>query len=135
MIGDIRSAIAQAFENGNFGLPVVYENTGEDQQGGQPWCEFSFTPNAPDVLTLGDDGENEHTGFAQVNLNYPLNSGIGESMDKVAEIMAVFKIGTDLVYNGQTVTVTRCGQDRGGQNENGFYQSIVSIEWRATTPR
>lgn len=135
-VGDIRSALAQSFEDGNFSLPIVYENTDDySPQASQPWCEFYFVPNSPVALTLGDEGQNEHTGFVQINLNYPLNSGIGDSMDKVEAIMTAFKIGSDHTHNSQTVTVTKCGQNRGGQTKDGFYQSIISIEWRALTPR
>lgn len=135
-IKKIRSALVQAFESANFSLDTVYENTdGYTPNASTPWCEFYFIPNSPSALTLGDDGKNEFTGLVQVNLNYPLNSGIGDSMDKVEEITNVFKIGSDFTYDGQTVTVTRSGQDRGGQTDDGFYQSIISIQWRALAPR
>ncbi len=135
-ISKVRAALVQAFNDANFGLTTVYQNTNiETPQANTPWCEFVFVPNEPEPYTLGDQGSDEFTGVVNVILNYPLNSGIGETMEKADEIKAFFKPGSSFTYSGQSVRVSRCGLSRGGATEGGFYQSVCSITWRATAPR
>lgn len=134
-IASIQSALAQAFQDGAFNLPTVYENTdGYESQTDTAWCEYLFIPNEAEPVTLGDTGEDEFTGVVRILLNYPLNSGIGETLEKADELKAYFKPGRDFTYNGQAVQVTRSSVDR-GSNQNGFYQSPFTISWRATAQR
>lgn len=135
-IAKIRSALVQAFTDGAFNITTVHENTNDfEPQTDTPWCEFRFIPNEPEPRTLGDQGEDEFTGVVNVILNYPLNSGIGETMEKADEIKTVFKPGTSFSYSGQSVQVSRSGLQRGGQTEAGFYQSVFTITWRALAAR
>lgn len=135
-LSKIRSALAQAFVDGAFNLPTVYENKPDyEPQTNTAWCEFRFIPNEPEPRTLGDQGEDEFTGVVNVVLNYPLNSGIGETMEKADEIKAVFKPGQSFTHSGQSVIVTRCGLSRGGETEGGFYQSVFTISWKALAIR
>lgn len=132
----VQAALVQAFQNGTFNLPTVWENNQDyEPQTDTAWCEFRFIPNEPEPRTLGDQGEDEFTGVVNVILNYPLNSGIGETMEKADEIKAVFKPGSTFEDSGQTVRVTRSGLARGGETEAGFYQSVFTISWRALAPR
>jgi len=132
----IRSALATAFSSGGFDLPVNYDNAKKvDVKCDLPWCEFYFIPTQPVVSTLGDQGEDEHLGIVQINLNYPINEGMGNLLKKADDIRAVFKAGTSLTYQTQVVRITSCGISRAAQVVNGFYQSILTIEFRALTAR
>lgn len=113
-----------------------YENTNDyTPKADTPWFEFFMIPNRPVVVTLGDDGLNEHTGIVQINLNYPLHEGSGSMLQKVDEVSALFKAGSRHSYQGQTVSVISCGLDGSSQIVNGFYQSVLTIQYRAQTPR
>ena len=130
----IRSALVQTFRGG-IALPGVYENAKYNSQADTPWFEFFFIPNPPVVSTLGDQGSDEHTGIVQVNLNYPINDGSGAALQKVDEVRALFKAGSKHIFDGQTVTAISCGQNGTGQIVNGFYQTTLTIQYRALTPR
>ena len=135
-IAKIRSALVQAFENGAFDLPTVYENTDSyTPQANTPWCQFIFIPNQPNVLTLGSTGEDEHTGLVRVLLNYPLDTGSGAALLKADEIRAVFKAGTTFTYDGQSVMVRSCGVNQVSEITDGFHTTAVTITWRALTAR
>lgn len=135
-IAKVRSALVQAFEDGAFNLTTVYQNRNNfEPQTDQAWCEFRFLPNEPEPRTLGDQGEDEFTGVVNVILNYPLNSGIGDTMEKADQIKAAFKPGQRFIHDGQSVAVTRSGLARGGETGDGFYQSVFTISWRALAPR
>lgn len=113
-----------------------YENSNDyTPKADTPWFEFFLIPNPPRVVTLGDGGLDEHTGFAQVNLNYPLHEGTGAMLQKADEISALFKAGSRHTYQGQTVSIISCGLDGVGQTVNGFSQSKLTIQYRAQTPR
>lgn len=134
----IRSALVQTF-SGGIALPGIYENDGGEgayvPQADEAWFEFFLVPNRPAVVTLGDDGLNEHTGFAQINLNYPIHEGSGNMLQKVDEVSALFKAGSRHTYQDQTVSVISCGLDGSSQTVNGFFQSILTIQYRAQSPR
>jgi hypothetical protein len=132
---NIRSALAQAFQSGGFGLPVVYENAPRSTQANAPWAEFFFIPNQPVVRTLGDQGQDEHTGIVQINLNYPLHEGPGRVLQKADQIRAVFKAGAAFTHTGQVVHIRSSGLSRAPQIEGGFFQCIFTIQWRANTAR
>lgn len=122
--------------SGGISLPGIYENDGGyDPQADTPWFEFFLIPNRPVVVTLGDDGLNEHTGIAQINLNYPIHEGSGAVLLKADEVSDLFKAGSRHTYQGQTVSVISCGLDEAGQTVNGFFQSILTIQYRAQSPR
>ena len=134
-IHKIRSALVETF-SGGIGLSGVYENTnGYTPQADTPWFEFFMIPNRPVVVTIGDEGLNEHTGIVQVNLNYPIHEGSGNMLQKVDEVSALFKAGSRHVFEGQTVSISSCGLDGSSQIVNGFFQSILTIQYKAQTPR
>jgi len=113
-----------------------YENSNDhDPRADTPWFEFFLIPNRPSVVTLGDEGLNEHTGIVQINLNYPLHEGSGAVLQKADEVSNLFKAGSRHTYQGQTVSIISCGLDGSGQIVNGFYQAILTIQYRAQTPR
>ena len=117
-------------------MPGVYENDGEfNPQADAAWFQFFFIPNQPSVITLGDQGSDEHTGIVQINLNYPMNEGSGTALEKADELRALFKAGSKHIFDGQTVTAISCGLSGSGQIINGFYQTILTIEYKAHTAR
>lgn len=134
-IAKIRSALVQAVQAGSFGLSVVYENTNSfTPQADTPWAAFSLSMTPPNVASLGDSGQNEYTGFAQLLLSHPLNSGAGASLEKADEIAAAFKPGSLLTYQGQAVRITRSGADSPFIDQ-GYYKTPVTIYWRAFAER
>lgn len=120
-------------------MPGIYENDGGEgahtPQANEAWFEFFIIPNRPVVVTLGDDGFNEHTGIVQVNLNYPMHEGSGAMLQKADQVSALFKAGSRHVFEGQTVSVISCGLNGSGKTVNGFFQSILTIQYKAQTPR
>jgi len=135
-IANIHTALAQAFDDADLALPVVFENTGSYKPTpGTPWCEFFFIPNEPQVLTLGENGEDEHTGIVQINLNYPLNQGPVPALQKAGEIRSVFKAGATFTYQSQSVLIRGAGVSRASQVVNSHYQVILTINWRSITTR
>ena len=133
-LSKIKSALLSAYSQGAFLLPTAYENVKFTPNNGKPWAAVTIVPNVPDVATLGPCGCDEHTGFFQIALYYPLNTGDGAILAKADEIHHHFKTGKRLEYQGQYLTVKRCGRSQ-GREINGMYQIILTINWTALTMR
>lgn len=132
----IRHALVTALEDSTFDLSTVYDNVGAfEPDPSIAYAEFFFMSNPPQPVTMGDDGEDLHTGIVQINLNYPLNGGIGEALDQVDYLRTVLKPSAPLVHESQVVRIRTCGISGPPQKVNGFYQIIVSITWRSMSAR
>jgi len=117
-------------------MPGVYENDAQHEpEADASWFQFFFIPNQPTAATLGNQGSDEHTGIVQINLNFPINEGSGTALEKADELRILFKAGSKHTYQGQTVTAISCGQNGAGQIVNGFYQTILTIQYRAQSAR
>jgi hypothetical protein len=131
---NIKGALVSAYVAGAFGLPTAHENKIFKPVTGTPWASLFVVPNQPSVGTLGDAGEDNHDGFLQIDLNYPLNKGDGEALSKSDEMRDYFKAGSRHVHSGQVVTVTNCGRSIGRQVD-GWYRITLTINWYARTAR
>jgi len=133
-LAKIESALIQAYEEAALGLPTAYENRGFDPPNDAPWAALYVLPNQPDVVTLGNGGEDDHTGVLQIDLRYPLNAGNGAAVAMADLIRDVYEAGVDLTYEDQVVVITGCGRSSGAR-ELGMYKIIISITWYARTHR
>lgn len=101
-IAEIQKILFAAVEDGNFGLPVAYQNVNFDQSTKDAYLSC-FILRAPTVQAeLGWNGCDNHSGILQIDIVYPQDAGPTVHAVKADEINAVF-------YNGRTFT---------GDNEN-----------------
>lgn len=131
---NIKAALVKAYVTGAFGLPTAYENKDLKPDNTQPWASVLVVPNQPEVVTLSDHGQDEHTGFMQINLNYPLNKGDGAILQKADAIRAFFKAGKAFHHSNQQVVIRNCGRSQ-GRTVDGLYQIILTITYYARTAR
>lgn len=102
-----RAALTQAWVDGNFSLDTAYENKKFDKPAALPWAEFWVVFDSTNSVTLGTHGENETTGFVQVDLYYPLDKGSGDITTKADAICEYFQLGRSFSYQGQYVTIQK----------------------------
>ena len=133
-LAQIESALIAAYEGAGLGLATAYENRDFDPPNESAWAALYVIPNQPEVITLGNGGEDDHSGILQINLNYPLNAGNGAVLAMADAIRDVFEAGVDLTYEDQVVVITGCGRSSGAR-ELGMYKIILSITWYARTTR
>lgn len=131
-IQKVRSAIAQAFVTGAFfpAPAVAWENVDFTPPNDAPWASFFFVPSQPAVATCGPDGQDEVPGFAQIDLNYPLNGGTQDIESKFEDIRNVFTAGARFVYQGQEVVIRSCGRSQ-GRVVNSFYRVSITVAFYA----
>lgn len=101
-----RAALTQAWKDGGFGLETAYENA-KFTPGSAAWAEFWVVFDSTVSATLGTHGENETTGFVQVDLYYPLDKGSGDITTKADAICDYFQLGRSFSYDGQYVTIQK----------------------------
>lgn len=138
-LADIEVALAQAVASSGIGLPLAVDNARfEAPADGSPWAAYFFVPaegaSAVKAVTLGADGEDEHLGIAQVDLNYPLYEGVGAARAKLDQLALAFPIGRKLSHGVAVVTVVSCSRSR-GREVDGWYRVSLSISWFARVPR
>jgi hypothetical protein len=96
---------------------------------GTRWYEVHWAPNIPVAVECGDNGEDEATGFLQVDVVVPLNKGLTQAEALVGAILTKFKTGSKFTYEGQSVMVTSCGAAPGFPVDNG-YKVPVTINFQ-----
>lgn len=98
------------------------------------WASVFIVPNQPSVESVGEGGMDGHTGFMQIDLNYPTNAGPGSVVTKADNVAQYFKAGTRLAYGGQQVQIQSCGRSQ-GRPVDGWYRVSMTINWTAYVPR
>ena len=122
----IDQAFVQSFIDGDFGLPVDYENMPYTPVSGTAFAELINIPNPIDSLTLAD--MNETCGLFRIILRYPVDSGAITAKAKAEEIMAHYPIGSSVAYSGQSATI-RSVDRQAGVVEDAWYTLVVSIRY------
>lgn len=133
-LANIRGALIKGLLDADIDLPMAFENRPFTADKAAAWAAVFVLPNQPDVATLGDTGEDEHTGIMQVNLNYPAGQGDADILATCDTLRAYFHAGKNITYNAQPVTIRSCGRSV-GRVVDGQYQIIMSINWYARTAR
>ena len=131
----IRATLIKAYVDGNFNLPTAYDNRSFEPKGYNPWAQIFIVNNMPEVATLGDHGENEHTGFLQIDLNYPINCCDGDALEKVDEITNYFHIGKRFNLDDQSIFINSSGYNRPSNQPAEWYRLVITVYWTARTRR
>jgi hypothetical protein len=117
------------------GFPLAGENLPFDKPtDGSRWGAVFVFHNPPSPATLGDEGEDAHDGFMQIDLNHKALSGDAASNALADQVAAYFKAGRPLVNGGVKATVVSCGRSR-GREVDGWYRVSMTVTWRSRVPR
>jgi hypothetical protein len=135
-LSKVYSALAEAYTNMGSGypLPTAWENRPFNPPSKAPWAQFNFSPNQPDVATLGEQGLDEVRGFAQITLVFPEGTGIAETLSHADAFRAYFWAGRTFTYQGQSVRILSTGRSPGRNADKSFRVSIT-VNWQAFITR
>jgi len=113
----------------NLGLPalqnVVIEEpntTAEPNSLGSLWLKATVVRGETEPVTLGSFGEDNHNGFLQIDVNVPINTGIGLVSNLAGDIKKLYPAGRKI---GQAV-VSRSSVGA-GRTVGGWYRLSVTI--------
>jgi hypothetical protein len=126
----VRQQLIEAFRAVDLGWPVRWENVAFQEPESGYWAAVGFWPGEPETATLGGEGQEELTGWLQVDLNAPPNNGEAALLDAYADLRAAFPPGEAFLDSGVTTTIISCGRSPGRRvDEN--YRISVTIRFRA----
>lgn len=131
----LKSALVQGAVTALAGTPLATENSPFNKPAaGLPWAAVFVMPSQPSVATLGTEGQDNHDGVMQLDLNYPVKTGEAAVTAKADTLADFFKAGVRLYYQGVELTILSCGRSR-GREVDGFWRVSITISWFARVPR
>lgn len=112
---------------------VAWENRSFTPPRGKPWMAFFFMPVDERVVTLGPTGYDQADGLLQIDVNYPLGVGEGESRQTINDLRACFTPGT-IEFQDHGVTVLSRSRSH-GREKNGYYCIPFTVRWKSELTR
>lgn len=135
-IKNINAALVQAYINVGLDLKTAYELRDFTPPTGSPWAAVQNFPADKYVVTLGDQGEDNITGFFQIDLHVPENDGTSRIAGYMDAILDYFKNGRIFTYGGQEVRVRRSQLTPiQPAKTSASYVSTISVYWDSRKQR
>ncbi len=128
----INQSLLTHFVSGGFLLPIAQENVTYEPVLGAPYAAIKVFGN--DVTPFNLSTSNETDGFFQCILYYPTGEGSVPSNTKADEILNHFSLGTTLVYDGQSLSITKASNQK-GSDVDGWYTRLLRVYFVAIVPR
>lgn len=129
---NIRAALVTGWIAGNFGLTTYYENNNSEPT--SEHANFIFMPVDTIGAALGRNGKDEHKGFVQIDLYYPIDTGTNSILTKVDAIKNYFYNGRGFTYSGASVVINRVDY-ASPTIDNGWYRQTLTIYWYSRQAR
>lgn len=143
----IDQAFIKSIMEGGLALDIVHENGLYSTWNGSAYVNSSgvYMPTASRAFieirsfpagvraqSLADS--DEHVGLFQAIIKYPADIAAITIKTKAESLLALFKIGSAIMYNVQKIFITAKTRD-GGRTEGGFYQVVCRINYQAFIAR
>jgi hypothetical protein len=115
------------------GLPdVAWENLDYQPVQGVSYLRPTHIPASTNQAALGNSGEDRHDGIYQVDVIAEAGKGKGAAYTLADQVADHFARGTDLTYNGLTVTIRNTPRLT-GRTSNGWFIVPVEVQYFAYT--
>lgn len=115
-------------------LPVRWPNVDITPPNESPYLSVDLLPNPSRVVTLGNQGEDEHTGILQIGLFYPIQQGNGDIAAAEVVLRDFYVPGVFFSHEGQTVQVTQFGVTP-AKKDGSVFKCFASVYYMARTQR
>ena len=143
----IDQALISTVLGGGLDADIVHENGLYSTWSGSAYVSGQgvYTPSADreyieihnfpaGVTDFSSNTSDEFVGIFQGIIKYPADAGAITIKQKAEAFLALFTIGSAIVYSGQNVFPTSKNRD-GGRIEGGFYQIVCRVNYRAFVSR
>jgi hypothetical protein len=123
----VASAVAQAALRN---LPIEMPNFDVEKPAAGLWLKVKVAPVSSDPVTLGLQGEDDHTGFLQIDVNCPRSTGTGEVSTVAGAIRDSYRAGLfidPVVVKSATVSP--------GRDVGGFYRVSITVVYYSRIAR
>ncbi|MEJ8571228.1 DUF4128 domain-containing protein [Microbaculum marinum] len=115
-------------------LPIAWPNVDFDPPSEATWLRATWLPAETAPATLGEGGENRHSGLFQVDVFVPLEIGHIVPTEYAGAIARAFKRGSDFTSDGVTVRVVTPPSVLTGYKQPPWYGVPVRIRYFADIP-
>ena len=117
-------------------LPTAYEAKDFTPPASAPWARVLNVPADKYVQSLGDAGEDNVTGFFQIDYFVPENDGTGRLLGYADATISYFSNGRRFYYAGQEVKVRRTSLSQIRRDDaSASFRITLSIYWDAPSSR
>lgn len=131
---EIEKALIKAVESVDSVTPMGHPNKELKTLPSGLYLQVNNVRAGSDPVTLGDEGEDEHLGFLQIDINYPKDKGTKAVLEKADEFSSFFTAGKSLLYNQQEVKVLSSFAGP-GRYVGGYYRISLTVNYYARTTR
>lgn len=115
-------------DNSKFGIAWAFENEKFTPPNSLPWAQLTVIPSQPIPSEIGAVLTDKVVGIAQIDVRYPADTGKGLALQKVDQILAVYRRNKNLAYGDTEVRIMSSGLSRQSSN-NPWYHCIITVEW------
>lgn len=106
-----------------------------DKKKGQGlWLQLHNICGDSSPVTLGDQGEDNHPGILQIDINYPEGRGSKQVLAKADAFVGFFTAGKALLYTAQEIRILSSSIGP-GRYVGGYYRVSVSVNYYSRTFR
>lgn len=113
-------------------IPVAWPNVQFSVPVSNKWLQLHEFPAPTVALSVGHDGTNQYTGFIQISVFWPLNTGLVQPNEIASSIISHFKRGTRITLDGVTVETTQAYRSRAIYEDRVMIP--VTINYRSFIP-
>jgi len=130
---DISAALDDNLNNMAGKPPIAWENYNYEPSLGTLYARATHLPADTTQASLGDSGQDINSGIYQIDVFAEAGQGKNEAYVMADLIADQFKRGTDLTYNGRTVTIRNVSRQPAAKNADGWYQIPIEILYYSYT--
>jgi hypothetical protein len=135
---NIHKILVQAVLDSGLGLPIAWPNLPflSKPANGGPWANVNIIPIDDGVraVTLGLQGEDQHLGLLQIDVNYPMRQGEASQLGKMDTLATFFRGGAPFEFGQARLWIRAVARTR-GREVDGFWRMTLTIDWMARVPR
>ncbi|MGB1297283.1 MAG: phage tail terminator-like protein [Psychrobium sp.] len=130
----MRDALIKEVVNQSLPYEIKWPNATFEAPNAEPWLRVNILTNQPSQISLGSNGLDRVTGFMQIDIFTPKQTGDTTAIDIADEITTALKSGDTLTSNGLELRVESVG-GRQGQEDSVWYHYLLRVEFNTSYKR
>jgi hypothetical protein len=109
--------------------PLNEENTRAVPKTNVAWSRSTFLPAVPLIESLGASGKQRKQGLFQIDLYYPIGTGVADANEMADTVLSYFSSSADITSSPR-IYIDRSWREPGKTLDNFYYVSVL-VSWFA----
>lgn len=123
-----RAAIVTALKAAIREIPLYTENKPAPASG--EYFQFWYDPASRSAATLGEGGQDELSGFAQIDVAYESAAGFKRPLELLGIVESAFNLSRQLTYGATTVNITGLDVSPARNDDSNRFIRSVTVYYR-----